>query len=279
MNQTLGLSIDPDWVVYGIVAVVVVVGWIQNAVKQLKRPRPGRSPEEILLERRIGQLTQKKGPAGQAGHGPAGASNLDDLAARRRRQLQEMARRKGTGSPAGGAVTTTPSPLGSASADAAARGRSQQLQRAREMAQAKAQSRAHNHQAQRTSPHVSKTPARSSQPHQAARPTSATGASRQAAARAAAQRQKTTPRGPAHPSPRTAPGSAASRSRMRVNTIVLQEPEVEVTRQVANKIDSVVLGGASSTRRRTLPSGFSLRDAVVAKEILGKPLALRESLD
>lgn len=80
------LAVDtPDWIVGAIFIAIMVIGAITNAAKELwqkkdeTKPEPGRRSPPI--------------PDQSSSH-PAGQSRTDQLAAHRRQQLQELARRR-----------------------------------------------------------------------------------------------------------------------------------------------------------------------------------------
>ena len=116
MNPTLALRIDPDLLVYGVVAVVVGSSWIYNTIKHLQKATPGQEIHGASIARSkdsgndqpVRKSFRGSGASGGSGSSGVGGGDLDDLAARRRRQLQELARRKRGKSSASASGTTPP---------------------------------------------------------------------------------------------------------------------------------------------------------------------------
>ena len=255
----LALTIDPDWLVYGVVGVIVVISWVTNVLKQYQHPKSGKSIEQMVLEQRVRQMT-RKGKSGQARGAGSPQSDLDALAAKRRRQLQEMARQKRGGGSSSGS-TPTRKQTGQIT-------RSQQLQRARARAQSQAQS-----------------PSRPSQ--RATQPSTARSTHRtQSTARSSAQQrrsgrpqQRTIQRQSKQLQRQAAARKAPKPQQPQQPQVVVEEEESVVRQKVQDTVVAPPSVGLLNTKRGLSLQKISLREAVVLKEILDRPLALRNPLD
>ena len=260
MSTTLALTIDPDWLVYGVVGVVVVISWVTNVLKQYQHPKSGKSVEQMVLEQRVRQMT-RKGKTGQTGGAGSPQSDLDALAAKRRRQLQEMARQK-----RGGGSSSGSTPTGKQAGQIT---RSQQLQRARARAQKQAQS-------------PSRPPQRATQPSttRSTRRTQSTARSSAQQRRSGRPQQRTIQRQSKQlQRQRQAAAGKAPKSQPQQPQVVVEEKESVVRQKVQDTVVAPVSVGLLSTKRRLSLQKISLRDAMVLKEILDPPLALRNPLD
>ncbi len=257
---TLALRIDFEWLVYGAVGVAVVISWISNTMKQMRQSGHGRSLEKVL-EQRVRQLTRQGKSIARPGASGSGNPQLDQLAAKRRRQLQELARRQ-----QGPTTGKQPKPISSSSSrttpTSAATTQRQRLQQAR----ARAQSQSVSSQRQRPmATRSSKVTRQASKPQRVSRPAQQT--------RGRATHQPRT----MQPQSRQAPKRQAPAPREHETP----PPQPQAQRLIksttpATREQATVLQPLGSQLRTKGLQRTSLREAVILKEILDRPLALRD---
>ena len=251
----------PDWIVGAIFIAIMVIGAIANAVKDLWQKKDETKPESDKGSRPLQDQPSSR---------PAGQSPADELAARRRRQLQELARRRTGSQPQPPAQTGEPANLTSAQRAQRQRAKAEYERRAAELS---AQRQA---EAQRRTVDA---------PPRQARPT----------------RPQTTPQQPPTPGQRQAPRQTVEQRHLQTGVRTLRskraigaEPGSHNLGAGATQVDVSRGGHEGEPVHRHVPDVLaapprgpsmiakmlgqkrSLQRAIVLKEILDRPIGLRD---
>ncbi|MCC7205425.1 MAG: hypothetical protein IT441_10125 [Phycisphaeraceae bacterium] len=241
----LAASPNQDWleiVTYAIGGVIVVGGWVINHLRQMAEKRAAEDRARRKLEE-FGRQVTSQGAADR----PKNLPTADDLAMRRRQQLQELAqqRRQAAGQPR--PVTPKPEPDNLTLSQARERQRAVEAYRRR--AEALEQQR---HQRPAHIPPGAKPQGSSIRP-----------ASRRPA-----------PAQPSRPPSQTPPPGREQPARRAVVAAVGAISSRHIRSALASPQQAAV---ASPVAAQTGRPPFSLRQAILWKEILDQPVGLREA--
>lgn len=243
-----------DLIVWGVVGVVFFGSWVANAMKKANEQREMRELERRIKQNTGGRSAQADGP-GETTTSGSSAMSAEELAARRRQQLQALAKKRGQGRGTQKKILTRSKPgeepqnLTMAQRIERAKAKAQYRERAARLAQQKTQSQA--------------------QP-QAARPPQA-----QPAPPPRPQRKPMRPT-----QPRTVKSSIEQR-----HTVTRIEAD-EARNKASKKVQDAKRPNAMKASTDTswdekkaavlVPGKISLRQAFIYKELLDQPVSLRE---
>ena len=241
------LAVKENWIYFIVVGIAIVVSIIGNIVKEAKQRQEQR-------ERR----SATRPPAGGERPGQTTSSRLDEMAERRRRQLQELAQRRRSGESrslpgTGPAVSNDPMNLTAA-----------QLAE-RERARAAYERRAAQLRGQRA--------------HQANPPQGAAGPRRKPKRLHSSieQRHLPPPATPLADRPRLAPDPGSHNLGSNISTFdAVHSGETDQPSRHVPDVSMEAPLRKSSPIAKLIAQHHVLRNAVVLKEILDRPIALRE---
>lgn len=249
-----------DLIVWGVVGVVLFGSWIANALKKVNEQREMREIEQNIQQHTPGRKVQAGGrnePLAPRSR----AKSAEELAAERRRQLQELARRRGGGKKAPQKILTRTKPgdapenLTMAQRIERAKAKAKYRERAAQLAQAKTDAQATPQAAQPRSDKPAPPPMRSPKPKSKPKP-----AVRQTV------RDRVLESSLDH---RPTVSRIAEEHSTKVetkSTAPAQPPVLQVPRDAYSQ-------KAASSR---VWGGMSLRRAFIYKELFDQPLALRK---
>lgn len=261
-----------DIIAAGVAVVIIAGSWLVNAIKGWRQRSGGKGG---LEPERAPEIAESPTPSGQS-------TPAEDLAARRREQLRELARQRAQ---AGGQAAQRPAAAGSAAQEptnltmaeriARARAKQQYAERSRQLQQPPTESQ------RREQPDVVRREAERRQRQMQAeqrraeqlRARTNEANQRREAARRAAEQQRAIQRRPERPSQFPTPRPSETRRPSQVS----EAPAPQVARLGNLTAAPPVDVPAAGVRRGGLVlNARSLRDAVILSEILGKPVSMRD---
>ena len=244
-----------DLIVYSIGLVIVVGGWVAGQLKRM-REKPSAAPK----------------PSEEAPSQPSlGPQRLEDLAAKRRMELQKMVQQRRAQRGARPAAEARPENL--------KLGQLEQREQARLQYQSRADALEREREVQRGKPQPQRS---STSPSAPAQPSGPPRRPRWPRLRAGRPRPALQPRQGAH-----RPPSPTSQRRQQpvsppldegvVEIVELESTGVQTEMRVKRRVSDVI--DTPKSRKVLTLRGSSIRDAFILKEILDRPLSLRASPD